>query len=76
MTMTTQDFPATLPSLAETLSHWLKSFRCTDIPATRVTPDETRARRDFIREMLDRHPDALTSETEVQTMMLVYPGRF
>lgn len=74
--MTTQAIPAFLPTLGETFTTWLKSFRTVDAPASRVTPDETRARRDFVCEMMDGRPDALTSETDVQSMMLVYPCRF
>lgn len=74
--MTTQAIPALSSSLGEIFTAWLKSLRHVDAPAARVTPDETRARRDFIREMLDRHPGAMTSDTDVQAMMQVYPGRF
>lgn len=74
--MTTQAIPTFRLSLGETFTAWLKSLRSVETPATRVTPDETRARRDFVCEMLDRHPDAMTSETDVQTMMLIYPCRF
>lgn len=38
--------------------------------------DEARNRRDFLMDMLDRHPDAFASEHDVQSMMRLYPGHF
>lgn len=74
--MTTHAIAARLPSLGEIATSWLKSLRHSDIAASRVTPDETRARRDFVCEMMDRPSGGMISETDVQTMMLVYPCRF
>lgn len=45
-------------------------------PTFKPTPDELRAERDFINEMLDNNPDAFSSELDVQCMMHMYPGRF
>lgn len=39
-------------------------------------PDETRARRDFILEMMDECPDAFLHEDNMRTAMLYYSGRF
>jgi hypothetical protein len=41
-----------------------------------ASPDETRARLDFAREMLDRNPEAFASEEDVRAMMLLYPRHF
>ena len=38
--------------------------------------EENRARRDFIRESLNRNPDAFASELDVQFMMQAFPERF
>lgn len=37
---------------------------------------DTRARRDFLCDMLDRNSDAFRSEADIHFMMSVYPGRF
>ena len=74
--MTTQAFQVTHPALGEMITSWLKAFRHVDTPAPGNTPDEMRARRDFVCEMLDRNAGAMTCETDVQSMALVYPGRF
>lgn len=39
-------------------------------------PDDARARRDFVREMTARNPDAFSSDLDVQAMMQHYPGQF
>lgn len=39
-------------------------------------PDDARARRAFIQEMLTRNPAAFSSELDVHNMMHMYPGRF
>lgn len=41
-----------------------------------VDPDDARARRDFVLEMIARNPDAFSSDLDVQAMMLHYPGQF
>lgn len=74
--MTHTAFPALAPSFTGTLASWMSSFRQPRTPVASPSPDETRARREFIRDMLDENTAALASETDVQTMMLVYPGRF
>ncbi len=43
---------------------------------TVVGEDASRARRDFILEMMEAHPDAFQHEIDIQTMMNVYPSRF
>ena len=43
---------------------------------TEVHDQETRARRDFILEMMDAHPEAFQHEMDFQTMMGFYPSRF
>lgn len=41
-----------------------------------VDPDDARARRDFVRAMTARNPDAFSSDLDVQAMMQHYPGHF
>ncbi|MDE4100057.1 hypothetical protein [Phaeobacter gallaeciensis] len=41
-----------------------------------TSPDEARARREFIREIISRNPDAFSSDADVQSMMATYPDRF
>ena len=74
--MTHTALPALAPSFTDTLASWIGSFRKPRAPAAPATPDENRARRDFIRDRLDDNSAALASETDVQTMMLIYPCRF
>lgn len=74
--MATQAIPAGPPRLLGVVSSWLGSLANSDPDDFPVTPDETRARRDFVHEMLDRGGAAIASETDIQTMMLVYPCRF
>lgn len=38
--------------------------------------EDTRTRRAFIQEMMDRAPNAFGNELDVQAMMHIYPGRF
>lgn len=40
------------------------------------TRDDTLARRDFIRDMIDTNPDAFASELDVYEMMSHLPGKF
>ena len=44
--------------------------------ATVDTEDDTLARRDFIRDMIDTNPDAFASELDVYEMMSHLPGKF
>lgn len=44
--------------------------------ATQAEQDDNRARRDFMLEMLDRHPDAFASDHSVQSMLSFYSDRF
>ena len=49
------------------------------LPAYAPAPEdceETRARIDFVQEMLGRNPDAFSSDLDVQAMMQHYPGSF
>jgi hypothetical protein len=39
-------------------------------------PDDVRTRRDFVREMIARNPGSISSDVDVQAMMLGYPGHF
>ena len=41
-----------------------------------TSPDDARARREFIWEMLARNPAAFSSDADVQGMMGMFPGRF
>ena len=43
---------------------------------TECGEEENRARRDFIMEMMDAHPEAFQHEIDCQTMMRFYPSRF
>lgn len=43
---------------------------------TQCGEEENRARRDFIMEMMDAHPEAFQHEIDCQTMMRFYPSRF
>jgi hypothetical protein len=45
-------------------------------PDTGASPEESRARREFVQDMLTRNPDAFTSDLDVQSMMLCYPDRY
>lgn len=37
--------------------------------------EETRARRDFVSDVIAKNPEAFSSELDVQTMMLFYSDR-
>lgn len=41
-----------------------------------VDPDDARTRRDFVREMTARNPDAFSGDLDVQAVMLHYSGQF
>ncbi len=43
---------------------------------TEADEDADRDRREFMLEMLDRHPDAFSSEFDVQSMLSLYRDRF
>jgi hypothetical protein len=45
-------------------------------PAPDQDPDDARARRAFLMEMLDRNPDAFASEQDVQSMMRLFTDQF
>ncbi len=38
--------------------------------------EDSRRRRDFINEILNRNPEAFKGEEDVQSMMQMYPGQF
>lgn len=44
--------------------------------ATEAEQDDDRARRDFMLEMLDRHPEAFASDHSVRSMLSLYSDRF
>lgn len=62
-------FRPALPALLGT------SFRTRPVSPPCDTTD-TRARLDFVREMLDRHPEAFASEHDLRAMMLLFPQHF
>ena len=43
---------------------------------TEIDVQDNRARRDFVLEMMDAHPEAFQHEIDCQTMMTYYPSRF
>lgn len=45
-------------------------------PQSEQDPDDPRARRAFLMEMLDRNPGVFASEHDVQAMMRLNPDRF
>ena len=69
----------TLASPLFGLTEWLR-FSGTAHPATppasEAEQDADRARRDFVLEMLDLHPEAFASDHSVQSMMSLYRERF
>ncbi|WP_204113381.1 hypothetical protein [Shimia biformata] len=50
--------------------------RPTSDPVTRDQENMDRARRDFIRDVIETNPDAFTSDIDIQFMMQAYPGKF
>lgn len=44
--------------------------------ASNTNPEDTRERRAFVQEMLDRNPDAFASDFDVQSMMQHFPSHF
>ena len=69
-------FRLTLPrlSLSRVSRLWLS--RCAPRRKPDVTPEEARARRDFIRETMARSPEAFSGDLDVQSFMLHFPHRF
>lgn len=55
---------------------WRRSHRRERTSAADVSPEDTRARREFLLEVLSRNPDGFSSEMDLQGMMLFYGGRF
>lgn len=40
------------------------------------SPEDARARRQFIQDVIAAQPDAFQSEADVQCMLHLYPGKF
>lgn len=53
---------------------WIDGARY--ISGTDDAADDMRARRDFIQDMIERNPDAFSSNLDIQTAMLFCPDRF
>ncbi len=67
----------TVPPLQKAPSFIQRVFNFALRPRTEETqPDDARSRREFIREVLSRNPDAFSSDADVQSMMSMYPGRY
>ncbi len=67
----------TVPPLQKALGFIQRVFNFALRPRTEETqPDDARSRREFIREVLSRNPDAFSSDADVQSMMSMYPGRY
>lgn len=67
----------TVPPLLMALGFIQRIFSFAPRPRLEETsPDDARARREFIWEMMSRNPDAFSSDADVQSMMGMYPGRF
>jgi hypothetical protein len=70
--------PLSRPGILDRLV--LPSWRRSDSRRRSITsetsPDDARARREFVQVMLTRNPDAFSSDLDVQTIMQLYPGRF
>ena len=62
------------PRIAFRLPRWLASRRTPSLPKARAQADL--ARRDFVREMQERNPDAFSSDLDVQQMMALFPDKF
>ncbi len=69
-------FRLTLPrlSLSQVSRLWLSL--CAPRREGWDMPEEDRTRRDFIREMMARSPEAFSSDLDVQSFMLHFPHRF
>jgi hypothetical protein len=64
-------FPERLSALVQ------RAFRRFDgRMAAPESPEDARARRAFVQEMLSRNPGAFSSELDVQSMMQHYPRSF
>ena len=64
--------PETLFGFIAHLRRWIG--RKEALPAREA--EETRARLDFILEMMDAHPEAFASEEAVRSSALYFSGRF
>ena len=67
--------PAALPvaPLTETVLTWFRGALPDSAPAS---PEECRARRAFVSEMLERSPEAFAGGQDVATAMALFPDRF
>ena len=58
-------------------SIWERLFPLFSVSSMSDDPQEdTRNRREFMHEILNRNPDAFKSELDVQSMMQMYPNQF
>ena len=56
-----------------------RDFLASFLASAKKQPDieeESRARRDFILDMMHEHPEAFQSELDIQNMMRICPSRF
>jgi hypothetical protein len=62
------------------LPDWLKlpslSRRSAATDPDESAADATRARQDFMMEMLDRHPESFSTDYSLQSMLSLYRDRF
>ena len=63
-------------SIFQTLISLLPRFDRTETFAAPSTEEEDRARRDFILEMMDEHPDAFAHEDGARAAQYYFSGRF
>jgi hypothetical protein len=73
--MTTLAPTLSLSPISRLLALW-PAARTAAAPKPPVTADDTRARADFILDMLDRSPSAFGAESDVYGMMSLYGGRY
>ena len=57
------------------IANGLASFR-KPVEQADMTPDDVRARRDYINRIITDEPGAFSGEQDVQNMMHMFPGRF
>ncbi|NDW02713.1 hypothetical protein [Salipiger sp. PrR002] len=55
---------------------WLRAGPDARSDVADLSADETRARRDFVNEMMQRCPEAFSSDLDVQSMMFYISRRF
>ncbi|MCK0101826.1 hypothetical protein [Pseudohalocynthiibacter sp. F2068] len=74
MTSKVIPFPALQTYFGSIWERFSASFSSSPISGEAL--EDTRNRREFIHEMLNRNPDASKGELDVQSMMQIYPGQF